>query len=218
MDLWSLIVLPAGLGLLGFIEPCTMGTNLLFIQYLERMDRIARVRQALVFTASRATFMGLLGAGAGFLGTYAYSAQRWLWGLLATAYLAVGLLYLVGRQSTLLRSIGPHPTLATDPGNGGATRTAVLGVIFGLNVPACATPLVAALLAASVGLGSVARGFVALAVFGLALSAPLVLATAWPPARHRLDRLVSLSRQAPSWTGVVFLLLGGWSLFIAATS
>lgn len=190
-----------------------MGTNLLFIRRLEGMDRTIKVRHAFVFAASRALFMGLLGAGAAFVGTLAYVAQRGLWGFLAAGYLGVGILYLIGKQSVLLRPIGPQVVRA-----GSVEGTAALGVLFGLNVPACATPLLAALLAASAGLASVTRGFVSLAVFGLGLSAPLFLAVAWRPARERLDRLVDLSRKAPRWTGVVFLLLGGWSIYIAATT
>lgn len=34
MDLWALIVLPLGLGLLGFVEPCSVGSSLLFVKYL----------------------------------------------------------------------------------------------------------------------------------------------------------------------------------------
>ncbi len=176
------------------------------------------MRQALIFTASRALLMGGLGAGAGFVGTLAYAAQRGLWAVLATVYLAIGAIYLLGKQSVLLRPIGPQLAPASGPRGGEASRTAVLGLLFGLNVPACATPLLAALLAASVGLASVTRGFLTLAVFGLGLSAPLVLAVAWRPARQGLDRLVGLSRRTPRWTGLVFLLLGGWSLYIAAIS
>ncbi len=31
----NLVLLPLALGLLGFIEPCSMGSNLLFIKYVE---------------------------------------------------------------------------------------------------------------------------------------------------------------------------------------
>src|SRR3546814_1366678 len=53
--------------------------------------------------------------------------------------------------------------------------SAGLGLLFGLNIPACAAPLLLALLAGAATTGAtLLSGFVALAVFGLALSLPLV--------------------------------------------
>src|SRR5260370_40570499 len=71
---------------------------------------------------------------------------------------------------------------------GGVERAAALGVVFGLNVPACAAPLLAALMAAGLGVGSAARGFFSMAVFGVALSFPLVAAGLWGRGRGRRGR------------------------------
>ncbi len=92
-------------------------------------------------------------------------------------------------------------------------RAAALGVVFGLNVPACAAPLLAALMAASLGVGSAARGFFSMAVFGLAPSLPLVAAVLWSRGRSWLDRLAALAHRVPRWTGIVFVVLGGWSVY-----
>jgi hypothetical protein len=71
----------------------------------------------------------------------------------------------------------------------GSRGAVALAVLFGLNIPACAGPLLVALLApAALGAARIAEGFVILAVFGLALSLPLVLAALWEPARRALDR------------------------------
>jgi cytochrome c-type biogenesis protein len=56
------------------------------------------------------------------------------------------------------------------------------------------------------------QGFVSLAIFGLVLSAPLIAAVAWPPARTCLDRLTGFSRRAPILTGIVLAALGVWSV------
>lgn len=90
---------------------------------------------------------------------------------------------------------------------------AALGIAFGLNIPACAAPLLGAILAATLGAAGVMRGFFALAVFGLALSLPLVMAVFWQRARGWLDLLAALSRRIPLWTGVVFVVLGIWSIY-----
>ena len=99
-------------------------------------------------------------------------------------------------------------------------------MLFGLNIPACAAPLILALLGfAAVGGASTADlsgGFVSLALFGLALSLPLVLAVSFAPMRALLDRLAALSRQIPRLTGILLVLLGLWSiwfgLFVSITA
>ena len=71
-----------------------------------------------------------------------------------------------------------------------------LGLLFGLNIPACAAPLI-------------------LTLFGAALSLPLVLAVFFAPARRALDALAALSRRVPRWTGMLLLALGLWSIWFA---
>lgn len=126
-------------------------------------------------------------------------------------YLAFGLLYLCGKQGWLIARLGPLLSRAS-----GARSSAALGLLFGLNVPACAVPLIVVLLglsASQAAAGNAAlQGFVSLLLFGLALSAPLVLAVLWSPARRGLDWLAGLSVRLPRWTGAVLAALGLWSI------
>lgn len=207
MDLWTLIGVPLGLGLVGFVEPCTVGSSLLFVKYLEGKDRTARTIETVAFTLTRALFIGALGAAAALIGTAFLRAQHWFWILLGTAYALLGLLYLAGQQWRFARAFGPALRRAR-----GARGGALLGVVFGLNIPACAAPVLVALMAATVGAASIFRGFVAMAVFGLALSLPLVLVVFSERARSWLDRLTGLSDRLPLWTGVLFIALGAWSI------
>lgn len=189
-----------------------MGSSLLFVKYLEGRERAAKVRATLVFTVTRALFIGGLGALAAVIGGAFLDLQRGLWMLLGTLYVGLGAIYLLGRQGVLMRTLGPALTRA-----GQAKGAAALGVIFGLNIPACAAPLLAALVAGSLGASSIVGGFVALGVFGLALSLPLVGAVFWTRCRRWLDRLAGLSARMPFWTGVVFLALGAWSIWFGLT-
>ncbi len=95
----------------------------------------------------------------------------------------------------------------------------MLGLLFGLNIPACAAPLILALLGLAAAGGATAAdnggGFVSLAIFGLALSLPLVVAVLFAPARPLLDRMAALSHSMPRWTGAIFALLGLWSIWFA---
>lgn len=94
-----------------------------------------------------------------------------------------------------------------------------LGLVFGLNIPACAAPLIAVLVGSAAA--ETARTQSALPavwllfVFGLALSAPLVLAVLSRWGRNLLDRIALLASRAPRWTGMVLVLLGGWSIWLA---
>lgn len=212
--LLDLFVLPIGFGLLGFVEPCSIGATLLFIKTLEGNGRLMKVAQVGAFAAARAVFIGLLGAIAVLVGSAFFGFQRAAWLLLGTLYVALGLLYLVGKSGWVMRTLGPRlRSLANVRGS------AALGLFFGLNIPACAAPLLLALLGASAAAGArggtLQEGFVALALFGFALSLPLAVAVPFAAARRALDWLAALSRRLPFWTGVLFVLLGLWSIRFA---
>jgi cytochrome c-type biogenesis protein len=205
----SLALLAAGLGLLGFIEPCSMGANLLFIKYLEGKAATRKLTQTVIFMLTRGLFIGALGALAVLIGVAFVSLQKVFWILLGSLYLALGGLYLAGRAGFLMRSLGPGLRRLS-----GTRGPAALGVLFGLNIPACAAPLLFALFAtAAVGDTTVAQGFLILALFGLALSAPLALAILWAPGRGLLDRLAGLSHRIPRVTGAVLIVFGLWSIY-----
>jgi cytochrome c-type biogenesis protein len=207
----SLVVLPLGLGLLGFIEPCSIGASLLFVKYLEGKSEAMKIVETTVFILTRALFIGALGAIAGLIGAAFIDAQKGFWILLGMLYLGLGAALMFGRLSSLMRSLGPSLSRLR-----GAHGSASLGVLFGLNIPACAAPLLFALfaMAALGGKGEAAlRGFVMLGLFGFALSLPLGLAVLWPGGRTLLDRLAGLSQRTPLLTGVVLAALGLWSIY-----
>lgn len=208
---WLLFILPVGLGLLGFIEPCSIGSTLLFIKYVEGREASAKIAQVAVFAVVRALLIGLLGVAAVALGAAFVGLQKAGWVLLGALYAAIGLLYLTGKARVMMVSLGPRLSQFQ-----GAAGSVALGLLFGLNIPACAAPLLVALLGAAAAGGAsgtaFGAGFVSLALFGLALSAPLAAAVLSRRMRNGLDRLAALSRGAPRWTGVLMLALGLWSI------
>ncbi len=184
--IWSLVLVPLGLGLFGFIEPCSIGSSLIFIKAVEGKPAATRLMQATIFTLTRAVFIGILGALAALIGTVFLVFQKAGWIILGSLYVALGLVYLTGNAARLMRTLGPGAGhLSTVRG------TAGLAILFGLNIPACAAPLLGAILgsAAVGGAAQIVQGFASLAIFGLALSLPLALALFWGPARRALDRL-----------------------------
>lgn len=211
LGLFQLFVLPAGLGLFGFIEPCSIGSSLLFVKYLEDARAAEKIRQTALFAVTRAVFIGLLGVAAVAVGAGFVAFQKTAWIVLGVVYALLGALLLAGRAGALMVAIGPRIAKIS------ALRgSAALGVLFGLNIPACAAPLLAALLAAAAVTGAsgatVTAGFTSLAVFGFALSAPLVAAVFSARARQLLDWLAHQAGRFPKWSGVILIALGAWSI------
>lgn len=207
-------VLPVLFGLLGFVEPCSIGSTLVAVKQIETRAAGEKIAWTAIFAATRAVFIGLLGMLAAVVGAEFLGLQKTAWFALGLLYIVLGVLYVSGRISMLMRSFGPSLTrLRTVRGS------VVLGVLFGLNIPACAAPLIFALLGAAAADGAagstLARGFVSLALFGLTLSLPLVVAVFFEPARRGLDWLAGLSRRVPTWTGLLLIVLGVWSIWFA---
>lgn len=206
------VLLPIGLGLFGFLEPCSIGSTLIFIKMMEGKSAAVKLWQVSVFAVTRAVFIGALGALAALIGSMFIGFQKAMWMGLGVFYAALGLLFIANRASYVMQTLGP--SLAHI---GELRGSAVLGLLFGLNIPACAAPLLLALLGAAAAGGAsgsmVAQGFVSLALFGFALSLPLVVAVLIPPAHRVLDRVAGLSRRVPRWTGVLFVALGLWSIW-----
>jgi cytochrome c-type biogenesis protein len=211
-DVTRSILLPIGLGLIGFIEPCSIGSTLIVVKQLEGKSAADKLSQVIVFAGTRAVFIGLLGMLAVLLGTALLGFQRAAWIVLGVVYAGLGTLYLTNGIAPLMVSLGPSLGRLAD-----MRGSAALGVLFGLNIPACAAPLLFALLAAAAARGAlgatIANGFVSLALFGLALSLPLIVAVLFEPARRALDWLAGLSRRLPFWTGLLLVALGAWSIW-----
>lgn len=211
-ELIKTVLLPAGLGLLGFIEPCSIGASLLFIKYLEGKDAMHKIVQVGVFAVTRALFMGGLGILAVVLGTAFLGLQKGVWIAFGIVYALIGVFYVIGKSGLLALRLGP--SLARFSGTSGP---AALGLVFAFNIPACAGPLIFALLGTSAAGGAAGRalvaGFASLLVFGVALSLPLIIAVLFTPARRTLDRLAGFSVHIPFWTGVVLVALGLWSIW-----
>jgi cytochrome c-type biogenesis protein len=214
-DLGHLLILAVGLGLLGFIEPCSVGAHLLFLKLIEGRPRAAKLRQVAIFASIRALFIGSLGALAALLGQSLFALQRGGWLALGVLYTALGVLYLTGKATLLMRRLGPAVSRLSD-----GRASATLGLLFGLNIPACAAPLLLAILGAVAIEGGtlgapLVQGFAILATFGLALSLPVAVLVVWHWAAIRLDRIMARAGALPIVTGLVLLALGLWSIYFA---
>jgi cytochrome c-type biogenesis protein len=213
-DVVRTMFLPIGLGLFGFIEPCSIGTTLLFIKSIEGQPARNQIADVTIFVVVRAFAIGLLGVIAALVGTVFLGFQRAGWAALGVLYAVLGILLMLNRVGFLMRTVGPSIAALSQ-----ARRPATLGLLFGLNIPACAAPLLLVLLGAAAAEGTsgatLARGFTSLALFGAALSLPLFLLVLFPRTRRVLDWLSRLSARAPKWVGLALVGLGLWSIVLA---
>ena len=206
------VALPVGLGLFGFIEPCSIGSSLLFIKSVEGKSAADKIAQIGIFMLIRALLMGALGLAAIGIGASFLGFQKSLWIAFGVIYTVVGIAYLAGKSHSFKVSLGPALSrFSTIKGS------AALGTLFAFNIPACAGPLIAVLLGLSAARGAggaqLIQGFISMALFGLALSLPIAAALFFSRARTALDRLANLSRRMPRWTGAALVLLGLWSIW-----
>lgn len=105
MELIQTLTLAVGLGLLGFVEPCSVGSHLLFVKYLESHSPRERLLQTTIFTLTRAGLMAGLGVLAASLGANLQGVQHGLWAALGGLYLLLGLIYLGGGAGWLIQQM-----------------------------------------------------------------------------------------------------------------
>lgn len=205
---FSLLPLALGLGLLGFVEPCTIGAHMLFLGAQRARPMRERLAAAVVFVLARIIVMGGFGGLIVMLGQRLIGAQTGLWLVFGLIYLVIGGLMLGGFGERLRRRIRLSPEAwrtASDP--------LLQGAAFGLNIPACAAPILFALIGVATSAGSALTGFTLMAAFALTLSLPLLPLSAWPVLARPLDRLADWLRPRRAVLGAIFIALGLWSVW-----
>ena len=202
------LLLPIGLGLFGFIEPCTIGAHLVFLGSQEGRSPSARGGAFAIFLFVRTCVMACFGVLVTLLGSVLIEVQTGMWLVFGAAYMMIGVLLLFSKQRFLRGSIRLGPQ-----GWRWAAHPAVQGVAFGLSIPACAAPLIFALLGMTVAGQSITAGAVTMGLFAIALTLPLAPFVFWKPLRSKLSRLGNALRGRKWFPGIVFLALGAWSVW-----
>lgn len=211
MDEFYFLTLAFGLGLLGFVEPCSVGANGIFLGYLQEKDRNTRLRETGKFALVRSAVLGLFGLGIAFLGGLVFPVQKGFWLFLGLLYLTLGVAVILNARFRwgIFGRLSPGRLLSQgkDPSLG-------LGLLFGLNLPACAYPLILVLLGQGAAYGAL-WGFAALFVFGLALSLPLVPLALSERTTKLFRRLTRFSGATPYVIGAVLLAVAAYTLYTA---
>lgn len=189
-------------GLLSFLSPCILPMVPFYLCYMAGLSmqelraegdlapgaQRRLVVQAIAFALGVTTIFMLMGMGASALGqvfaqwkstlTWIAGAVLVVFGLHFLGVLRIGLLYREARIET-----------STQPATLGGAY--VMGLAFGFGWTPCVGPALAAILMVASGMGDPVRGAALLAVYGLAMTAPFVIAAffsrpflAWV-SRHR---------------------------------
>lgn len=199
------IPLAFGLGIIGAVTPCAFAINALLLGYLRDRPKVERMASMLRFAGVRALFLGLVGL------LFALAVDRI--GLATVRYqqaidvllIALGIVFIVGHYRPL-----PLPNLDLGSRLEQSHSTAIgLGLLFGLDIPACASPLFFAVLSRTALSGDIPGGLLALVSFGLGMSAPVVMATASEWFNTTAARFARERRTAFIWIGGTILIAAG---------
>jgi cytochrome c-type biogenesis protein len=208
ISIQSFFLLPIGLGLLGFLEPCTVGGHLVFLDTYRSRKMAERINAVAIYIATRSAVTGGFGALVAFMGQWLIEMQTAVWLIFGLIYLAIGLTFLSGRSHLVKQRIDLAPAVWKQGKN-----PFILGLAFGLNVPACAAPILFGLLGVAATTGTVTAGFFMMALFGFSLSIPLVVLSANRRLAAWLNEMGHKLKRVSWLIGVMFLVLGIWSVW-----
>ena len=194
-----------GLGIIGAFTPCALGINAVLLTYLASKARAARLIQAGLITGMRALFLTALGLLFGLFGQSVASFVRGYQPVIALAIVGVGVAFAVSAFVSI-----PMPRVRLVGPRAGTGSALALGAVFGLDIPACTSPLVIGLLAQTVLVGDWASGALSLFLFGIGMSLPLVAVSLFEGVNRRL---VETSRR---WRTPAYVLAGGLFVLLGA--
>lgn len=202
MGVWDVLIIPFLLGLLGFFEPCSLGANSIFLAHTRKLGKAAKLGEALLFLLVRAAVLSLLGLSIAFIGKQLFTFQASYFVILGVFYAMLGAAHVYAQHKGIAL-----PTLNILPRVHKA-NIVVMAIVFGMVIPACAIPLLLALLGRTLLVGELLNGWLSLFSFGIALSVPLTFLAMSERAHVILAALRNKTARIPYLAGILLILLG----------
>lgn len=202
MGFYDLILIPLLFGLVGFIEPCSLGINIIFLNRIKHLNRAKRIYETTIFTLVRGFFLALAGLTAAFVGNKFISIQSNLFIVLGTIYIILGILSIIHMY---------HPVFKSNMNLAGYFKnksTIALGIVFGLIIPACAIGFVIALIGKAALAGNLFSGFVSLFVFGITLSFPLIIIGYFERSSKIIQKIFAKTKKIKWLAGSILISVG----------
>lgn len=201
MDIYNIIVIPLLFGLIGFFEPCSLGINAVFLHRTESLNRGKRIRESLLFTLVRGLVLAFMGLSAAFFGSMFLKMQSSIFIAMGVIFIIAGVLNLINYFKPVFRQINLSRHFAGRSG-------IALGLIFGPIIPACAIPIVIALIGKSALTGVLIESFLSLFIFGIFLSIPLVFISYFERSNEIIVK-ISAKVENISWiAGILLIIIG----------
>jgi len=197
---WFLI--PILFGLVGFIEPCSLGINVIFLNRMQAMKRKKRIREAIIFTFVRGFILAMVGLTAAFVGSRLIKIQFSLFIVLGAIYILAGILAIINMYRPIFQK---SVNFAKHIKNRGAFS---LGIIFGLVIPACAIAFIIVLVGKAIVIGDLLGGFISLLVFGITLSSPLIFISYSEKSIKIIKNIGAKTKKIPWLGGTILIIIG----------
>ncbi|EYD71455.1 hypothetical protein Lokhon_03104 [Limimaricola hongkongensis DSM 17492] len=162
----------------------------------------------MVFLLARLVVMGGFGGLIVVLGQRLIGVQTGMWLVFGAIYLGLGIAIIAGGDRGLRRRVRVAPDCWKI-----ADAPLLQGAAFGLNIPACAAPILFGLIGTATASGSAATGVLMMSVFALALTLPLIPLSVAPGLAGGLDRVANWLKPRRWLLGAIFIGLGLWSIW-----
>jgi cytochrome c-type biogenesis protein len=201
-------------GLISAASPCVLAVIPLVIGYVggySQGDRRKALRYALIFALGLSVSFTLLGAAAGFIGSFlGLTGKYFFWAIAAIAIImGLSLLGLFEIRIPFQRS--------TKPKASGLVGAFLMGLLFGFASSPCATPVLVVILAYVVTKGQVLYGTLLLFVYAVAHCALIVLAgavTGFVESFAKSRGAANFSAWSKRLSGALIILAGGYVFYL----
>lgn len=201
-------------GILTSVSPCILTMIPIMVGYIggytgeEETSKIKGFGLSVIFVLGMSVTFSIFGIIAVMLGkVFGQIGDTWYYVLAAIAII-MGL-QLLGVINIRFPSLSELPVK-----KGGAASTFLIGLLFGLVMSPCATPVLAVIIAYVASTGKFLYGAALLFVYGLGHGLPLIIAGTFTATIKQLPRFHKYTRYVTFASGVVLILLGLYFLIL----
>lgn len=201
-------------GILTSLSPCILTMVPIIVGYIggyseeKGSSKFRGFAMSLVFVLGLSVTFAVFGVAAVLMGrVFGQLGQIWYY-VLATVAIVMGL-QLLGVINIKFPVFDPGPSR-----RGGLVRTFLMGLLFGLVMSPCATPVLAVIITYVASTGSLYYGAGLLFVYGLGHGSPLILAGTFTAFIKQLPRFRQYAHYVTVFSGVVLILLGLYFLIL----
>lgn len=207
----QVILLPLVTGIAGGFTPCALGINTIFVGALAGKSRPVRMAQWAALATMRAALLTGLGLIFGLVGEAVGEMAAIYQQAINLGLIVLGILFIMSRFRRI-----PFPTLRlTSPAAFRGRRSILtMGLLFGLDISACISPLLLALMAETILIGDWVGGTVALFIFGVSLSVPALAVLFVDGANQWLQEMSRRYRNVFYYVAGGLLILFGMAEFL----